>query len=279
MTNLIYPCLWFNGNAREAATYYCAVFDHSRIIADTPMVVNFELSGQKFMGLNGGPEFRFNPSVSFFVVCETLEEIDDIWNKLMDGGAALMKLDKYAWSERYGWAQDKFGISWQLSYGRLEDVGQKFTPSLMFTGAQSGMAEKAINFYTSVFEGSSVAGVLKYTKEDEDIEGHVKHAQFNLGKHVFMAMDSSYPHGFVFNEATSFVVDCASQEEIDYYWGKLSEGGSEQQCGWLKDKFGLSWQIVPSILGKLMSDPERSGRVVNAFMQMKKFDIATLLNA
>lgn len=279
MTNPIYPCLWFNGNAREAAAYYCAVFDHSAITADTPMVAIFELSGQKFMGLNGGPQFTFNPSISFFVVCETLEEIDNIWNKLMDGGTALMKLDKYDWSEKYGWVQDKFGISWQLSQGKLEDVGQKFTPSLMFTGSQSGMAEKAISFYTAVFDRSAVTGILKYSKQDQDIEGHVKHAQFSLDKNVFMAMDSSYPHGFAFNEAISFVIECATQEEIDYYWNKLSEGGSEQQCGWLKDQFGVSWQIIPSILGNLMNDPERSGRVAQAFMQMKKFDIAKLLNA
>lgn len=140
MNNQIYPCLWHDGNALEAAEFYCGIFNNSRITVSTPMVVNFELNGRKFMGLNAGPMFKFN-------------------------------------------------------------------------------------------------------------------------------------------EAISFVVDCETQQEIDYYWNKLSEGGSEGQCGWLKDKFGVSWQIVPTVLGKLMSDPERSGRVVQAFMQMKKFDIEKLLNA
>ncbi len=140
MTNQIYPCLWFDTEAKAAADFYCSVFADSKIISENPIVVIFELRGTKFMGLNGGPTFKFNESVSFVVNCET-------------------------------------------------------------------------------------------------------------------------------------------QEEIDHHWNKLTEGGSESQCGWLKDKYGVSWQIVPSILGSLMSDPERSQRVVQAFLKMKKFDIATLLNA
>jgi predicted 3-demethylubiquinone-9 3-methyltransferase (glyoxalase superfamily) len=140
MKNSIHPCLWFNGNALEAANFYCTVFTNSKITINTPMVVNFELNGQKFMGLNGGPHFTFN-------------------------------------------------------------------------------------------------------------------------------------------EAVSFVVECDTQEEIDYFWTKLTEGGNESMCGWLKDKYGVSWQIVPRILAKLMTDQSRAQRVMQAFMQMKKFDIATLLNA
>lgn len=141
MANPIYPCLWFDGQAKAAADFYCSIFKNSKVTSENPMVVVFELDGKRFMGLNGGPHFKFN-------------------------------------------------------------------------------------------------------------------------------------------EAVSFVVDCEDQQEIDYYWNKLLEGGgTESQCGWLKDKFGVSWQIVPTILGKLMSDPEKSGRVVQAFMQMKKFDIEKLLNA
>ena len=140
MANPIYPCLWFDGQAKAAAEFYCSVFKDSKITADTPMVVNFELNGKKFMGLNGGPMFKFNESVSF-------------------------------------------------------------------------------------------------------------------------------------------VVDCENQEEIDYYWEKLVDGGSESQCGWLKDKFGVSWQIVPTVLAKLLSNPDKAQRVVQAFMKMKKFDIEKLVNA
>jgi predicted 3-demethylubiquinone-9 3-methyltransferase (glyoxalase superfamily) len=141
MNNPIYPCLWFDGKAKEAAEFYCSVFKDSKIITDTPMVVQFELNGSRFMGLNGGPHFKFN-------------------------------------------------------------------------------------------------------------------------------------------EAVSLVVNCETQEEIDYYWEKLTgEGGQESMCGWLKDKYGLSWQIVPSNMGKLMTDPARAQRVMPVLMQMKKLDIRKLEEA
>jgi predicted 3-demethylubiquinone-9 3-methyltransferase (glyoxalase superfamily) len=161
----------------------------------------------------------------------------------------------------------------------MEKTGHKFSPVLMFTDKQAGKAEEAIHFYTSVFEGSDIIGIVKYTKEDNDIEGTVKHAEFNLGKHAFMAMDSSFMHQFSFSEAISLVVNCETQEEIDYFWDRLTEGGEEVQCGWLKDRFGVSWQIVPTILYELLNDPSRSERVTKAFLQMKKFEIEKLLRA
>ncbi len=280
MTPTIYPCLWFDGKAKEAATFYCSVFPQASITADTPMVVTFEAAGQKFMCLNGGPEFTFNPSISFFVQSETEAEVDQLWSQLADGGTVLMPIDKYDWSEKYGWVQDRFGISWQLSLGRIEDTGQKFVPSLLFTGGQHGKAEQAVRFYTSIWRPSTITGILKYGEGEGEAAGTVKHAQFTLGDSVFMAMDSGFPHGFQFNEAISFVVEGQTQEEIDYYWNHLTkEGGEEGPCGWLKDPFGVWWQIIPAVLKTLMSDPEKSGRVMKAFRKMKKMDIETLVNA
>jgi predicted 3-demethylubiquinone-9 3-methyltransferase (glyoxalase superfamily) len=279
MNNTIYPCIWYDGNARDAAAFYCSVFRNSKITTDTPMVVNFELKGQKFMGLNGGPKFKANPSVSFFVVCETETETDEVWNKLSEEGVVLMPLEKYDWSAKYGWLQDRFGLSWQISQGKLEEVGQYFTPCLLFVGEQHGKAEEAVHFYTSVFRDSSIAGILRYTAGETDPEGSVKHAQFTINDYVMMAMDSAFPHQFAFNEAISFVVNCSNQEEIDYYWNKLTEGGQESMCGWLKDKYGVSWQIIPAMLGSLMADPKRSQRVMQAFLQMRKFDIEKLMHA
>ena len=279
MENQIYPCLWFDGNAKVAAEFYCSVFVKSRITSDNPIVVVFLSSGQKFMCLNGGSEYKPNPSISFYVICETINEIETAWNKLLDGGNVLMPLDKYDWSEKYGWVQDKFGISWQLTFGKFQEVGQKFTPTLMFTNKQAGRAEEAISFYSSVFDNSSIVGILKYSSGENDVKGYVKHAQYKLGEQVFMAMDSSLTHDFNFNEAISLVVECDTQKEIDLYWQKLGMEGEESQCGWLKDKFGVSWQVVPSILGKLMNDPEKAPRVMKAFMKMKKFEIEKLVNA
>jgi predicted 3-demethylubiquinone-9 3-methyltransferase (glyoxalase superfamily) len=212
----------------------------------------------------------------FFEVFNTFLRL---WKNLSESGAELMPLDKYDWSKKYVWLQDKFGVNWQLSFGGMGKTLQKFVPVLMFTDKQAGNAEQAVRYYTSVFKGSDIIGIVKYTKDDNDIEGTVKHAEFTLGRHAFMAMYSSLMHQFSFNEAISFVVDCEIQEEIDYYWDKLTDGGEEIQCGWLKDRFGVSWQIVPAILFKLMSDPLRSERVTKAFLQMKKFEIEKLIKA
>ncbi len=279
MNKNIYPCLWFDGNAPEAARFYCSVFNNTKITAENPLVTMLELSGQKLMLLNGGPHFTINPSISFFVVCETEEEIDITWKGLLDGGSVMMELDKYPWSTKYGWIKDKYGVNWQLSYGKQQEIEQKFTPVLMFSDIQHGNAAEAVHYYTSVFPHAKITGILKYANEDDEVSGTVKHAQFSLDNYLFMAMDSSFPHGFSFNEAISLVVNCDTQEEIDHYWNKLSAVPEAEQCGWLKDKYGVSWQIVPTILEELMSDPERSERVVNAFMKMKKFDIEALIKA
>ena len=119
MKKNLYPCLWFDGNAKAAAEFYCSIFNHSKIINDTPMVVRFEVEGKLIMGLNGGPMFKINPSISLFVTCETNEEIETIWNKLIEGGSEMMPLGSYPWAEKYGWVIDKFGMTWQLMLGEL----------------------------------------------------------------------------------------------------------------------------------------------------------------
>jgi predicted 3-demethylubiquinone-9 3-methyltransferase (glyoxalase superfamily) len=276
MNKPIYPCLWFDGKGREAAEFYCSVFNNASIKSDNQLVVMMEFSGQRIMILNGGPQFRINPSVSFFVICDTVNEIDAVWNKLIDGGNVMMPIDKYAWSARYGWVQDRFGVNWQLSFSEPALARQRITPALMFTEKNCGKAEEAINFYTSLFKNSEIVLISRYAKGDMDIEGNVNHAQFRLNNGLFMAMESSLMHKFNFNEAVSFVVECVDQNEIDFFWEKLTEGGEESQCGWLKDKYGVSWQIIPEVLSELMSDPSKSERVMNAFLKMKKFDIETL---
>lgn len=277
MKNEMYPCVWLNGNAKEAADYYCSVFENSTIISENPMVVIFKIENTKFMALNGGPHFKINPSISFFVHCSVTNEIDKLWNQLSENGKVMMPLNKYPWSEKYGWCQDKFGVNWQLMISK--DAEQKIIPSLMFTQKQSGRAEEAMKLYTSIFKDAGIKTISRYEAGEHDVEGYIKNAGFTLNNQLFNAMDSSGAHEFTFNEGVSIVVPCDNQEEIDYYWYKLSEGGEESQCGWLKDKFGVSWQIVPAILGKLMSDPSRSQRVVQAFMKMKKFDIEKLEQA
>lgn len=281
MKEKITPCLWFNGQAKEAAALYCSVFANARITEQSPFVTGIDASGQSITLLDGGPKYKPNPSISFYYICEKPEDIDRIWNAFSKGGQVMMHLEKYSWSEKYGWITDKYGISWQLALGKISDLGQRITPCLMFTGKQYGRAEDAITFYTSIFEGSKVEGILRYgSNELPDKEGKVKHAQIVIHDQKFMLMESAQQHDFTFSEGVSLTIHCETQEEIDYYWQKLTErGGAESMCGWLKDKFGVSWQVIPTILSKIMSDPAKAGKAAQAFMSMRKLNIEQIVQA
>ena len=281
--------MWFDTEAKEAAALYASLFPNSKVtnvttLKDTPSgdadTVSFTLAGQEFMAISAGPYFKFNPSISLFTVFETEAEIDTAWNKLVEGGKVLMPFNTYPWSKKYGWLQDKYGLSWQLSLTD-QPIGQKITPLLMFTRDVAGKAKEAIEAYTKIFPNSKVQMTVLYEKGEGDVEGFIKHARFSLGSQEFAAMDSSGKHEFNFNEAVSFVVLCDTQEEIDYYWGKLSAVPESEQCGWLKDVYGVSWQIVPSVMTEMMAsgDQEKIGRVTQAFLKMKKFDIAAIKKA
>ena len=286
----IVPHLWFETQAVEATMFYTSLFADSKVtntqtITDTPSgdcdIVSFQLAGQDFMAISAGPHFKINPSISLFVVFDDEAEIDDVWNKLIDGGKALMPFQQYPWAHKYGWLQDKYGLSWQLSWSEHHKLEQKITPLLMFTQELAGKAKEAIESYVKIFPDSKVEMLVQYEKGEGDTEGFIKHSRFTLAGQLFMAMDSSTGHEFKFNEAVSLIVNCDTQAEIDSYWEQLSAVPEAEQCGWLKDKFGVSWQIVPSAMNEMMADgtKEQIDRVTQAFLKMKKFDIATLERA
>jgi predicted 3-demethylubiquinone-9 3-methyltransferase (glyoxalase superfamily) len=284
----ITPHLWYDKEAIEAAELYVSTFPNSRIknktkLHNTPSgsvdIVTFELLGLEFQAINAGPLFKFNPSISFHVTCTTKEEVDEIWKKLSDGGQVLMELGVYPFSERYGWLQDKYGLSWQIIYSSGPYVKQKITPVIMFVGSVCGKAEEAVNFWASVFPEANVNVILHYGEgEEPDQEGTLKYASFSLFGQEFGAMDSAHEHAFMFNEAISFIVNCSTQDEIDTYWEKLSAVPEAEQCGWLKDKYGISWQVVPEGMDEMLggNDRERIDRVTQAFLIMKKIDISKL---
>lgn len=280
MNNSIYPCLTLKGKVAEAADFYISTFGEGKIAQTSPFVILIELSGQKIMLLNDGPASSPNASISFMVISETAEETEQYWNKLTAGGKVFMPLDSYPWSTKYGWVEDKYGVSWQLYTGSKTDTPQKFCPTLMFTGTKAGKAAEAVHFYTGLFPKSHIEGIMEYVEGDGDTPGLVKHAQFVINGFIAMAMDSSAEHGFSFNDAVSLVVNCDTQDEIDRYWEQLTaDGGQEVACGWLTDKYGVSWQIVPKVLGQLITDPEHGQQAINAMMKMKKLIIADLENA
>ena len=279
MTNQIYPCLWFDNQAQAAAAFYCSIFDHSGILSESGIAVQFEIEGKKIMGLNGGPMFKINPSISLLVTCSSEEEIERIWNRLIEGGHFMMPLDKYPWSEKYGWLVDRFGMTWQLMLGAVPLGLPKIIPSFLFVGDQYGHAAEAIKDYTSLIENSDIHYLETFGEDEPQPKGVLKFGSFSLNGAQFAAMDGFGQHEFEFNEGVSLVLECETQEEIDFHWDKLTEGGTAVQCGWLKDKYGVCWQIVPKILGELMSDPVKGSRVMQELLKMTKLDLNILLNA
>lgn len=291
----ITPHLWFDKEAVEAAEMYTSAFGNASVgeviaLRDTPSgdahVVPFALVGQEFMAINAGPLFKFTPSISFHVKCRSEFESDSIWERLSRSGTVLMEYGEYPWSRKYGWTQDRFGLSWQVILTDEAEIKQKIIPVLMFVGDVCGKAEEAVDFYTSVFEPrggeTGVDSIRRYGEgEPPDAVGTVKYAAFSLQGMELGAMDSAHDHDFGFNEAISLVVYCDSQDEIDYLWDRLSAVRDAEQCGWLKDKYGVSWQIVPAVLDEMLSsgDEARTARVTEAFLQMKKFDLEKLRGA
>jgi predicted 3-demethylubiquinone-9 3-methyltransferase (glyoxalase superfamily) len=240
------------------------------------MVVMFEVLGKKIMGLNGGPEFKFNASISFMVHLDSREAIDNAWEKLSDGGMALMAIDKYPWAERYGWIKDKFGMTWQLMLADMVDL----SPSMLFANTQYGRGIEAMELYQSIFPQSATDIKELYGPGTPQSEGMLMFGRFRIMDYSIVAMDGPGDHQFQFNEALSYVVTCETQEEIDHYWNSLiANGGKESRCGWLVDPFGVSWQIIPASLSKLMRNPAAAGNVMQAILKMNKLDIATLENA
>lgn len=294
----ITPHLWFDTQAKEAAGFYCSVFPDSRIdsvtvLHDTPSgdcdVVAFTLHGQPFMSISAGPLFAFNPSISFFINFDPSREpdaaarLDRTWAALVEGGQVLMELSEYPFSKRYGWLKDKYGVSWQLIL--TDPAGEPrppIVPSLLFTGEVAGKAEDAGAFYRSVFEDSREGQLARYPEgSSPDKPGTVMFSDFRVGNTWFAAMDSAHPHQFAFNESISFMVHCRDQAELDRYWAQLSSVPESEQCGWCKDRFGVSWQITPIVMDELMTSGDQAvvDRVMQAVLQMKKLDVAAIEKA
>lgn len=288
--------LWFDKEAKAAAEFYVATFggdsrmDSVRTLEGTPSgsvdIVDFQVLNHHVQAISAGPYFKISPAISFMVNFDSVQDpdavarIDQVWAALAEGGRILMPIDRYSWSERYGWVEDKYGMSWQLILTKPEGEERPFIlPSLLFVNQRYGQAEAAADFYLSVFQPSKLGMRVKYgVGQEPNKEGTVMFSDFQLLGTWMTAMDGSGEHAFDFGEAVSFVVSCETQEEIDYYWNKLSAVPESEQCGWLKDKYGVSWQIVPAAIERMTREgnPEQVQRVTAAFLSMKKFDIAVL---
>ena len=284
----IAPFIWFDNQAKQAADIYSNIFPNTRIkniqkMYNTPSgtveIITMDIMNQEFTLMNAGPFFKFNPAISFTIKLTDKDQIKKIWNNLVSEGSVLMELATYPFSELFGWVGDKFGVTWQLQYSNEPCNDQKVTISLMFVKDICGKAEEALTFYTGLFKNSTIGDVLRYDgSETTDKEGTIKHASFILENSFFSIMDSSFNHDFSFNEAISIQILCKTQKEIDYYWDNLTADPKAEQCGWLKDKYGVSWQVAPDGFNEFMSGPdkEKISRITKVFLQMKKIDLDEL---
>ncbi|WGD36538.1 VOC family protein [Lysinibacter sp. HNR] len=297
----IVPNIWCNRNAEEAGVFYASVFpgatsrvesrypsegllDFQRDFAGEPLTVNVEIEGTRLVLINAGDEFHPNPSISLVLNFDPLmfggdaevaiAQMNSIWGALSDGGTELMPIGEYPFSPRYGWVQDRYGVSWQLMLTNPEGDPRPFIiPALMFGGAAQNRAAEALDLYTAVFEDAAIGNRFPYGQQTGPATPDaLMFSEFRIGEQWFGAMDSGVEQDFSFTCGVSLEVSCADQHEIDRLWDALSAVPEAEQCGWLADRFGVSWQIVPANMKELMDHP-------NAFehlMEMKKIVIADI---
>lgn len=288
----IYNNLWIQDDAESAVALYTSLFEDSSVgdkllyneagqeihgqEPGTAMTINFTLAGREFIALRGGGDIRMDPSISLAVSCPSREEVDRMWEALSDGGKTIMELGEHEWSPHYGWVEDRYGLSWQLSFAGDDASAEKtVVPCFLFHGENYRRAREAMELWTSVFDDS---GIEQVVNREEDPEA-VLWAQFKLDGETYSIMESPLEHDFEFNYGYSLLVDCETQEEIDHYWDALIEGGQPDPCGWLRDKFGVSWQIAPAVLPEMLRDGthEQAVRVTDCFMAVHgKLNIADL---
>ena len=298
MNDRFYPCLWFKDQAEQAAAFYIETFG-GRVLAQTlfpesfdngagrpygsVMGVEFEIAGRRFTAVNGGPMFTITPSISFFACVRDADAAKRLFATLAHDGKVHMPLDDYGfgYGDPFGWVDDRFGVSWQVMTVAEGEPDVQMAPCLMFSGPQHGKATEAISFYTGIFPDSTVQRLDRYGADDDAPTCTLKHGRFSIAGQSVVAMDSHIDHAFNFNEAVSLQILCADQTEIDTYWNALLQGGAAQMCGWLKDRFGIVWQIVPRASIDWLSSTNHAARdrVFAAIRTMVKLDAAALQQA
>ncbi len=282
--------MWFVEGAKDVASFYISLFGKGsamvwkQLLRNTRSgeyeVVLFDLCGFKLLAFSGGPYFKMNPSISFIARCKTTEEVERVWKGLSSKGNIIMPLKKHLAGIKFGQVRDRFGITWQVvQIESREEEWPKIVPALQFCGKQHGNAKAAGDHYLSVFKDSK-RGRLEQYKMPEHHPGSdpVIYSDFRLENVWIAAIDSGFHIHSKFNEAVSFIIRCDTQEEIDYYWKNLSVLPEAEYRGWLKDRFGVSWQILPVRLEEMVlrGTPKQREHVANALGLMKKVDIAEL---
>lgn len=280
----IIPFLWYDKDAVTAAQWYVSLFENSEIINVSNIkgdpstkieTIDFRIENLVFSAISAGPYFKLNPSISLMVCCSQVNEVDRLYNELINDGKELMPLGEYPFSKRYAWIEDKYGLNWQLYKDEEIKKGIIIKPNFLFAGEVCGKAEEALDYYVSVFNNASKGYINKYREgEAADSRAKINYGELNLDNLKCIMMDHGYGSNEKFNEAFSFMILCDNQEELDYYWSKLSHDKESEQCGWVKDKFGVSWQIIPKNIRERFV--EGSDEEIARLRELKKINFSDI---
>ena len=269
-------CFWFNDKASDAFTIYSEALPGAEVTLDNGFLLELTMGDSVLAGMNGGPTYRPNKTISVFVELPTPTAVEQAYELLTDGGGEVyMELAENAWSPAYAWIADRWGVNWQLMC--IDNCTPTLSPALLFTGKQAGRAAEAMRFWGKIFAPSEVLTIAHYPPDAEPDAGNIMHAQQRIGDGKFVFCDSSAKHDAAFTPGASLVVSCDTQAEIDRYWKTLSANGGQQgRCGWLTDRFGVSWQIIPRELAGWMSNPRTGPKVGERLQRMTKLIIDDL---
>lgn len=272
--------LWFKDEAEDAVDYYMSIFQSGQIMEKyyipndqnvSSVVINFKIGDLNLGAFNGNLDYaKMSPALSLKVTCETEDELNKLWVELSGNTRVIVPLQKRSFTKLYGWCIDKYGVSWQLN---LNNKPQKITPHLMFANGNYMRSYEAVEFYANIFGDAIVS------KLDVRPDNKVKWCEIKINDFTMTLSDSAKDNDYTFSDAISIEYDCKDQAEIDRIWDSLiADGGEEVACFWLRDKFGLSWQIIPEDFYDLINGPN-SDKVLAVVQTMTKPIIADLLKA
>ncbi|HFI0746470.1 TPA: VOC family protein [Streptococcus suis] len=283
----IIPHLWYDTEAKEAVAFYVDLFggnvDWTYTITDTPSgdsdLIQFQLGDMTLAAISAGPYFKLNESMSLMVNVASKDEVTRLYQALSEGGRVLMPLGEYPFSPYYVWLEDRFGLSWQLSYAPDLDKPYQFDICLLFSQDQVGLAQPMLDYYKDKLPQASVGQLSYYGEGEAAVEAaKLNYAELLIAGQKMIVMDHGYGGEASFNEAFSLMVYVDSQDELNFYYDLLSAVPEAEICGWAKDQFGISWQIVPRILMEAYdtANPETVKAVNDAVLTMKRLDFATI---
>lgn len=283
----IIPHLWYNTEAKEAVAFYVDLFggnvDWTYTITDTPSgdsdLIQFQLGNMTLAAISAGPYFKLNESMSLMVNVASKDEVTRLYQALSEGGRVLMPLGEYPFSPYYVWLEDRFGLSWQLSYAPDLDKPYQFDICLLFSQGQVGLAQPMLDYYKDKLPQARLGRLSYYGEGEAAVEAaKLNYAELLVAGQKMIVMDHGYGGEASFNEAFSLMVYVDSQDELDFYYDLLSAVPEAEMCGWVKDQFGISWQIVPRMLMEAYdtASPEKVKAVNAAVMTMKRLDIAKI---